>query len=223
VKGVFTGATTVGELKRHGDFGLGTFEGLDGELMMLDGVCFRASAGGTISIADDDREVPFAVVTRFREDTRISLAGISSLEILGRRIDEWRPSENIFIAVRGDGHFTTVAMRAACRALPGEDLVTATRRQSEFTVSGVDGVLIGFWTPTYASSINVPGYHFHFLAEDRSVGGHVLGLSIRDVDVALHVESDVHVALPSTSQFLAADLRGDTVQALDVAESARED
>jgi acetolactate decarboxylase len=222
VKGVFSGATTVGELQRHGNFGLGTFEGLDGELIMVDGDCFRASAGGMISVAPPDGTVPFAVVTRFVADARSRLSDVGSLDEFGHRIDEWRPSENLFVAIRGDGHFVNLSMRAACRARPGEDLVAATGHQSEFTVSGVDGVLVGFWTPPYAQAINVPGYHFHFLAEDRSLGGHVLDLVVDELEVALHLESDVHVALPDTSEFLAADLRGDTAEALDIAESSRE-
>jgi acetolactate decarboxylase len=85
----------------------------------------------------------------------------------------------------------------------------------------VPGTLLGFWSPPYARSFNVPGYHFHFVSADRSLGGHVLDLSADTLDIAVHVESDVHVALPDTAEFLAADLRGDTAEALDIAESPR--
>ena len=33
---------TVGELLRHGDTGLGTFEDVDGEMIVIDGNCYRA-------------------------------------------------------------------------------------------------------------------------------------------------------------------------------------
>jgi acetolactate decarboxylase len=112
-------------------------------------------------------------------------------------------------------------LRAACRANPGEDLVSATSHQSEFEAVNVRGTLVGFWSPPYATSFNVPGYHFHFVSDDRTFGGHVLDLSEGVFEVAVHIESDVHVALPATAEFLAADLRGDTAEALDIAESPR--
>lgn len=221
VKGVFSGATTVRELKQHGDFGIGTFEGLDGELILLDGVCYRATADGTLTVAGEDQGVPFAVVTQFSGDDESQLGPVRSLAEIGAFLDELRPSQNVFMAVRADGNLARLSMRAACRANPGEDLVTATSHQSEFEVANVPGTLLGFWSPPYARSFNVPGYHFHFVSADRSLGGHVLDLSADILDFALHVESDVHVALPDTAEFLAADLRGDTAEALDIAESPR--
>lgn len=221
VKGVFSGATTVRELKQHGDFGIGTFEGLDGELILLDGVCYRATADGTLTVAGEDQGVPFAVVTQFSGDDESQLGPVRSLAEIGAFLDELRPSQNVFMAVRADGNLARLSMRAACRANPGEDLVTATSHQSEFEAANVPGTLLGFWSPPYARSFNVPGYHFHFVSADRSLGGHVLDLSADILDFALHVESDVHVALPDTAEFLAADLRGDTAEALDIAESPR--
>lgn len=221
VKGVFSGATTVRELKQHGDFGIGTFEGLDGELILLDGVCYRATADGTLTVAGEDQGVPFAVVTQFSGDDESQLGPVRSLAEIGAFLDELRPSQNVFMAVRADGNLARLSMRAACRANPGEDLVTATSHQSEFEAANVPGTLLGFWSPPYARSFNVPGYHFHFVSADRSLGGHVLDLSADILDIALHVESDVHVALPDTAEFLAADLRGDTAEALDIAESPR--
>ena len=221
VKGVFSGATTVRELKQHGDFGIGTFEGLDGELILLDGVCYRATADGTLTVAGDDQGVPFAVVTQFSGDDESQLGPVRSLAELGASLDELRPSQNVFMAVRADGNLARLSMRAACRANPGEDLVAATSHQSEFAAANVPGTLLGFWSPPYARSFNVPGYHFHFVSADRSLGGHVLDLSADTLDIAVHVESDVHVALPDTAEFLAADLRGDTAEALDIAESPR--
>jgi acetolactate decarboxylase len=222
VKGVFSGATTVRELKQHGDFGIGTFDGLDGELILLDGVCYRATGGGTLSVADDDQAVPFAVVTQFSEDGGSQSSPMPSLAELGAYLDGLRPSQNVFMAVRADGHLAHLSMRAACRAHPGEDLVSATNHQSEFEAVNVRGTLLGFWSPPYARSFNVPGYHFHFVSADRSLGGHVLDLAADALDIGVHVESDIHVALPDTAEFLAADLRGDTGAALNIAESSRQ-
>lgn len=106
VQGVFGGVITVGELRRHVDFGLGTFTGVDGELVMIDGDCFRATAGGVVEVADDRREVPFALVTRFDADVTVNIDGSPDLGELTGMVDSMRPSENLFIGVRVDGEFT---------------------------------------------------------------------------------------------------------------------
>lgn len=219
VKGVFDGSTTVGELRAHGDFGLGTFDGLDGEMIMIDGNCLRATAGGSVSQAGDDREVPFALVTWFEPDVEATRESVTSLADLARALDGMRPSENLFAALRLDGIFDTLSMRAACPARPGEGLLAATTHQSEFEMEGLRGTLVGFWAPEYARSVSVPGYHFHFISDDRSVGGHVLGLRAHDLTVALHTERDLHLSLPETEDFLAADLRGEHGDELDKAET----
>jgi acetolactate decarboxylase len=218
VKGVFQGCTTVGDLKSHGDFGLGTYENLDGELVMLDGHCFQAGAGGVISEAEDSWQVPFATVTRFTADRAVPISGIDDLDALQKILDTLRPSENIFVGLRIDGIFDRIDLRAACKALPGEDLVTATSHQSEFSFETIEGTLVGFWTPTYAKALNVPGYHIHFISADRTKGGHVLGLKAQRLEASLHLETDFHIGIPETQSFLEADLQDDPGKALDIAE-----
>jgi acetolactate decarboxylase len=221
VKGVFSGAISVADLRRHGDFGLGTFADLDGELVMLDGEVFQAGSRGRVSEAEDGWQVPFALITEFQPDIQFRAAGPLTLESLSSQIDAHRPSSNLFVAIRGDGAFDSVAMRAICRAEPGETLVEATMHQSEFTIEDVEGTLVGFWSPSYAKTMSIPGYHFHFLAEDRSIAGHVFGLTARKLELSLHTESDLHLALPRTAEFLAADLSGETSEDLERAERER--
>ena len=219
VQGVFGGVITVEDLKGHGDFGLGTFAGLDGELVMIDGECFRATAGGVVEVAEGQREVPFALVTRFETDLEGSVEGDTGLEAMTKEIDAMRPSENLFVGVRIDAEFDRLSMRAACKALPGENLVEATSHQSEFDAADLVGSIVGFWSPPYSRSIGVPGYHFHFISGDRRIGGHVLDLEAHGCRISLHTESDLHLALPETTDFLAADLSGDHEGELRVVES----
>lgn len=219
VRGVFGGVTTVADLRRHGDFGLGTFSGLDGELVMLDGECFRATAGGVVNSVRDDREVPFALVTHFVSDIERTVADTVDLASLTEHIDQVRPSENLFVGMRVDGRFDSLMMRAACPARDGEGLLEATRHQSEFHADDIDGSLVGFWAPGYSKAVSVPGYHFHFIADDRSLGGHVLDLRASDIAFRLQLESELHLAIPETAEFLSADLSGEHEEALEEAET----
>ena len=109
-------------------------------------------------------------------------------------------------------------VRAACRTAPGVPLAVATEQQAEFELGGVDGTMVGFWSPPYASGVEIAGYHLHFLSDDRTVGGHVLDCRGRASACASQEESDVHLALPDTAAFRGADLTRDPTADLDRAE-----
>jgi acetolactate decarboxylase len=218
VEGVYQGAVSVGLVREHGDFGLGTFEDLDGEMVVLDGHVFRVSSDGSVHEVPDDATTPFAVVTRFGAPTPTTLGTVDGLAALTAAVDELRASANVFFAVRVDGHFDVVHVRAACRTTPGVPLAVATERQSEFQLGPVDGTMVGFWSPPYASGIEIAGYHLHFLSDDRTAGGHVLGCRGTGLQARVQEEADVHLALPDTGAFRAADLTGDPTADLDRAE-----
>jgi len=219
VQGVYQGCVRVGDLLRHGDFGLGTFAGLDGEGILLDGTCWQARSDGSVREAPADAEAPFWVTTHFRADRQDTFADVQSWEDLTSRLDRLRDNNNLFVGLRLEGQFERIHYRVACRAEAGTDLVSATSHQAEFQLENVRGTLVGFWTPSYARTINVPGYHLHLLSDDHQHGGHVLDLHCRELKVALHREDELHLALPETPDFLKADLSGDPAAALAVAES----
>lgn len=218
-QGVFAGAVTVSELRRHGDFGLGTFAGLDGELIMIDGVCFRAGAGGSIEEVGDEREVPFALVTRFVADVETTIDAAEGMADLATGLDSMRPSGNLFAGIRIDATFDSLTLRAACPARAGEGLLEATHHQSEYALAAETGTLVGFWAPEYARAVSVPGYHFHFISDDRRIGGHVLALAGGPLQVGMQVESGLHLAIPETAAFLAADLSGEHGTEIEAAET----
>jgi acetolactate decarboxylase len=219
-EGVYRGAVRVGTLREHGDFGLGTFEGLDGELVVLDGAFLQVRADGTIAEAPDDALSPYAVVTRFVPDHTEELE-VDDFDELCARLDGERDTANHFFAFRLDGAFESVHLRAACRVDEGTPLADATARQSEWHVDDERGTVVGFWSPEYASRFDVAGYHLHFLADDRRHGGHVLGFRGARLTVAWHRLEQLIVALPETGDFLTADLRADRQDAITRAERAR--
>jgi len=218
VEGVYQGAVSVGMVREHGDFGLGTFEDLDGEMVVLDGHVFRVSSSGEVHEVPDDSTTPFAVVTRFGDPDGRVLAAVDGVAALTAAADTMRESANVFFAVRVDGHFDSVHVRAACRTAPGVPLAVATEQQAEFELTAVDGTMVGFWSPPYASGVEVAGYHLHFLTDDRTAGGHVLDCRGHDLRVRLQEESDVHLALPDTAAFRGADLTRDPTADIDKAE-----
>jgi acetolactate decarboxylase len=221
VQGVYDGVVTVGELKRHGDFGLGTFDGLDGEMLALEGHFYQVRGSGAVSEPDDGARVPFAVVTSFRAEHSFSLDSVNGIDTLFPRLDSERRTDNVFHAVRITGRFAHVRTRAACKAVGGVSLVEATAHQAEFAFSDVAGTLVGFWTPTYARSLNIAGWHLHFLTDDHTGGGHLLECRASELRAELQELADIRIAMPESAAFLQADLTRDPTMALDVAERAR--
>src|SRR5262245_7075313 len=218
VKGVYNGVVTVGELKQHGDFGLGTFDGLDGEMLALDGRFYQVRSSGEVSDPPDDAKVPFAVVTAFREERGLVLDRVDGFNDLTAQLDRARRTENLFCAVRIEGRFARLRARAACKAASGEPLVAATSRQAEFEFTNAAGTLVGLWTPAYARSINIAGWHLHFVTDDRTGGGHLLDCQGAGLRVQVQDLADVRIAMPETAAFLQADLSQDPSKDLEIAE-----
>jgi acetolactate decarboxylase len=219
-EGVYQGAVRVETLREHGDFGLGTFEGLDGELVVVDGAFLQVRADGDVRAAPDDALSPYAVVTRFVPEHLVELA-VDDLDDLYGRLDEARDTENHFFAFRLDGDFAGLHLRAACRVAEGTPLAEATEGQTEWHLDDARGTVVGFWSPDYAARFDVAGYHLHFLTDDRRHGGHVLAFHRARITARWQRLEQLVVALPETGDFLAADLRSDPGNALAQAERAR--
>jgi acetolactate decarboxylase len=221
VAGEYSGAVSSRVLLRHGDFGLGTFEHLDGELVVLDGHVYRAESNGRVSEAPADAAAPFAVVTTFAPTVDVPLAPVDSLDALARSCDSYRHSDNLFYAFRLDGHFHHVRTRVVSPPANHGRLVDAARAQAEFEFREMDGTLVGVWSPSFTSALSIPGYHFHFLSDDRHHGGHLLVVcSTGPVRMRMEPLADFHLALPENESFLNADLNESTAAELAAAEHA---
>jgi acetolactate decarboxylase len=219
VEGISQGVVTVGELKRHGDLGLGTFADLDGEMVVVDGRFWRVPAAEAVREAADSDLAPFAVVTSFHAERSVELASVMSIEDLLGQLDKLRTSNNLFFALRIDGRFGRIHTRAVCKK-SGAGLFDAAATQAEFEFRGVTGTIVGFWTPAYARTVNIAGWHLHFLSEDRSRGGHLLDIECGALKVQVQHLDDFRMAIPESPDFLKADLTGDPSKALAKAERA---
>ncbi len=219
--GLYDGELTLGDLVRQGDFGLGTVNTLDGELVVLDGVPYHIKAGGKADVAPDFTRTPFAVVTRFDEDTILKLDAIDSMEAMNKALVEGLPSRNSFYAIRLDGRFSMVK----ARAIPGQHkpykpLGELVKTQIIVKFTNVEGTLVGFWSPSFVKGINVPGFHWHFLTKDRTRGGHVLDCSFTGMLARVDEIREFTLALPRSRDFDSVDLTSDRAKELDAVEKA---
>jgi len=220
VAGVYDKEVSAKSILEHGDFGLGTFANLDGEMVILDGRVYQVQGTGRVSEACPDAGAPFAVVTRFSPQTDVETEPVASFKDLEGRCDNYRNSGNIFYAVRLDGHFRRIHTRAVNPPQPGTRLVDAAKAQSEFSFTDIDGTLIGLWSPGFSSAFSISGYHFHFLSKDRQHGGHLLDVEAGPLRLKIEALTDFHLALPESEAFLRADLSKNTAEELAYAEQA---
>jgi acetolactate decarboxylase len=195
--GAYEGDLSFGELARHGDFGLGTLQGLDGEMIALDGRFFVARVDGRVSPVAPETKTPFAVVVPWEADGSCALGAIASMDELCAAVDLAIGHKTEIMAVRVDGHFTRVKARSVAKQSPPyPPLVDVTAHQTVFEWSDLDGTLVGFRFPDAARGYEMVGYHFHFLSTDRLRGGHLLDCAMPGGTVQYHRTRDLHVEIP---------------------------
>jgi acetolactate decarboxylase len=205
--GIFDGDETVGELLKRGDFGLGTFNALDGEMVVLDGVCYHVRSDGSAVLANPAHRTPFAAVTRFTPEHSLTVTRPHHRTDVASLIDHAGRGENITIAVKITGRFASVKMRTvSAQTKPYPSLEVASRNETEIELTDIEGTLVGFRTPEFEHSLGVAGYHLHFLDDTRSRGGHMLDFEFGAGKVELMELTEIHLSLPSRGAFLSADL-----------------
>lgn len=210
LQGVFDGFYTFGDLKAHGDFGIGTFDSLEGEMIALDGDCYQIKADGVAYPVQDNMTSPFSTVTRFQVDQTIAIQNAGNLTELSRQLDEQLPSRNAFYAVRIDGTFPYIKTRSVPKQeKPYPRLADAVKNQSVFEFFNVSGCVVGIWAPDFSEGLNVPGYHFHFITADRKAGGHILDLQVDEAEAKVDVTAGFAMQLPTTGDFYNVDLTQD--------------
>ena len=218
VEGISEENITFAEIKKHGDFGLGTFNDLDGEMVMLDGNVYQITAEGKVVAISDDVLTPFACVTFYKPLSHDEITSEMNYEDFIAFINRLLPSPNIFYAIRIDGWFSHVKTRSIPKQENYRPLAEATKEQSIFSFSDVEGTVAGFFTPAFVPSVSVPGFHLHFLSSDRNHGGHVLECRPRNVRIGVQFISKLELSLPMSLDYLTEDFKRDVKQDLEKAE-----
>ena len=219
VEGLYDGNVAYRTVMRHGDFGVGTFNALDGEMVALDGRFFHLHSDGSVTPVTGDELTPFAAVTHFRPNIDRTEEG-SLTRARCEAVVHGLANDNLFYALRIDGHFPSVRTRTVAKqSKPYPRLVDASASQVMDTLSDVTGTIVGFHTPDYAQGIGVAGYHLHFLSADQKAGGHVFDFTVDAPRIRIDAEAELHLSLQATDEFLATSFAGDVSAEITRAES----
>ncbi len=177
LEGNYDGNTTFSELRQQGDFGIGMMDQLDGEMIGLDGEFYQIKLDGRAYPVSDQMKTPYAMVAFFEADDSLILEkGPIKFSALKKSVDNLITDESHFCAIRIDGEFESVKIRSVpAQKKPYRKLTSVVKKEQKIQkMEGVKGTMVGFWLPRSISGINVPGYHFHFITQDRERGGHLL-------------------------------------------------
>lgn len=207
-RGVYDGDVTVADLKRNGDFALGAFNAIDGELLGMDGKYYQIGAGGKVNPASDAMATPFTTATFFKADKAITIDKPMSYQAMQQYLNGQLPTQNIFYAIKVNGTFDSIKARSLTKLnqpYPATPYSTITQNEPIFEFNDVKGTLVIIVSPTYMSEISYPGYHAHFISSDGKSGGHVLDGNIAKGLAEVELLPDFTVNLPQNSKFYQAD------------------
>jgi len=198
--GQFDGDLRVSQLKHHGYIGLGTFNGLDGEMIVLDEV-YQIRSDGKAVVAGDSLRTPFAQVASLSHPTRRTFGKPLSMAELQRALETLAGDDNgSILAARIDGVFTSVRVRSVPpQDKPYPTLAEAVKHQRVYEHASIRGTIVAFRFPATIGNLNVPGWHMHFIDAERKVGGHVLAVETQAVSAAVQTASLLELRLPQRS------------------------
>jgi len=213
--GVLEGSLKVTDLIKQGDHGLGTFNGLDGEMIVIDHTVYRVTPEGGVIEAEDDILIPYTIVSFFEAEKSIFYEGDENLDYdnLISMMDTLLPSQNQFYAFRITGNFIYIKCGGVDRQVRPYDktILEILADRPVYEKEDISGTLVGFWCPAYIGDINTLGFHLHFLADDRSMGGHLIAFEASSLEIQYDVKTGYKIILPDTEDFKSANFRESAV------------
>jgi acetolactate decarboxylase len=198
--------------------GIGTFNGLDGEMIFLDGRCFCLRPNAEAIEVEDDAMTPFAMCIDFSGHMSEVIDRPVSFTDFEHFLLDLIPSQNLIYAIRIDGKFDLIKFRSVPRQANYSPLAEIAKVQTVSSIETVDATIMGFYTPRYLASVHMPGLHLHVISHDKRHGGHLLGAAMRNVTVRLQQAQSVELGLPLTLDFLTYEQRRDVQADLDQVE-----
>lgn len=193
--GNYDGDIPFSILKNRGDIGVGTVDTLDGELIAFDGKFYKVTIDGKVHELTDNDKTPFAQITFFDCDEQFDAKDMT-FEMMTDVITK-KLNPNFFYAVRVEGAFETVKVRSVKGIKPYKPLIDVVNAQKVYECGETKGVVIGIYAPAFMKDVTIPGFHLHFLSEDKKFGGHILGLKIKNAVIKLDKTQDFYMLLPN--------------------------
>ena len=207
--GAYDGQFECGKLLNYGDFGIGTFDKLDGEMVILDGKIYQVKSDGIVYRPSLELKTPFASVCKFSPDINFELSNVN-FENTTCVMDKKVSNPNQYFAVKITGKFKRMKVRSVpAQTKPYPPLVEVAKTQPVFEANDVTGTIVGFRTPAFAKGLNVTGYHFHFLSKHLTMAGHILDFELTEGKCQIDKCNELLLILPQDDSLKDIDLSKD--------------
>lgn len=210
MQGNYDGTATIEDLKDNGDIGIGTFDSINGEMIVLDGTVYQALHDGSVATPSDDTGIPYATVSYFESDISSDFSDVADMNDLSDRITQIinKEGKNLFYLIKITGNFKTMYVRSELKQdKPYKPLAEALKTaQREFYYENIPGTIVGLYCPSYMDTLNSVGFHFHFISDDRTKGGHIFKLSADNLKVELDKTSKLKIEFSDTNDFQKLNL-----------------
>lgn len=188
-RGIYEGTHTVKELKAHGDFGLGTFNHLNGELVALDGIIYRIPPSGKVEVASENLKSPFTSLTFFNADDVKTLSFTGSFEELQDKVQSLLTTQNLPYAIKIEGTWSEITVGGADPVSPEDttDLATLMKVRPQYKAKNMKGTMVGYFTPSLLSNVDLSPFHFHFISDDRKFAGHLMSGNLVNAEIKIYL------------------------------------
>jgi acetolactate decarboxylase len=197
LNGAVNGDVNYQLLKKKGNFGLGTFNGITGEMVAYQGQFYQIGEKGiTISVADETK-TPYAQVIQFNPTIAFPLTNINNFkQLVGSLLPKFK-NQNIAYAVHIHGQINYLKLRGRTPRKPGEPAP----EEVPYEAINVQGDMVGFYFPEHLLSLTAPGLHLHFLSEDKQNSGHVMDVQFSSAKVELQPIANLKLHMPDTIEY----------------------
>jgi acetolactate decarboxylase len=184
--GNYSGFYSYGDLAKHGDFGIGTFDNLDGEMVALDGKFYQIPMDGNAIQVDATYTLPYATVTFFEADQTIPVTQQLNYTELLSFVNQAFPDQNSIYAIKITGNFSIAQTRSVpAQSQPYPPLSVPVANQAIFNLTNVEATAVGFWFPSSMDGIDYAGFHLHMITADHKAGGHLLDCIVKNASVEI--------------------------------------
>jgi acetolactate decarboxylase len=209
IGGLYDGFYPYSALKKHGNFGLGAPDKLDGELMIFQGKIYQTQHTGKTFITNDRQLTPFAMINFFHPDITLTPHTTMNKAALFHYLDSVLININGMYAIHISGKFSYIKTRAfpPVKEHDHTPLAEMLSLQKFFEFSSCQGDLIGYRLPSFMDNTNIAGYHFHYLSQQKDAGGHMIELATDNIVIEIQLLNNYTIQLPATKDFEHFDFK----------------
>lgn len=201
--GRYDSVTTVGETFDGAVVGLGVAEGVDGEIVHVDGSTWHIPADGVPRIAPPELGMPFAVAAYGGSAVTREVPEGAGFGEVAAIVDEVLAAESVHhdysvAAVKVVAEFSHILLRSEHGQTPPYQPLGSpgsVTGEVRFEFAPWKGTLAGFRFPDVADDIVIPGLHLHGIATDHASGGHCHEFTVVRGRVYVWID-DVEVEVP---------------------------